>query len=161
MLSIIISWVDCVLYTVIRTKHSTEEQCLKLQENNYLEYIPQCKSWLLQMHLDGQFTHKHIYGWRKKRQKIYNNRKEYMKQSLLVFWLASSHCCMTYERVCEEIIHKSYIKRYHRCKQPTVNRGVSFFMSSKETSTPITPRISWFWQDSKMLEYVWHIYNAK
>lgn len=27
----------------------------------------------------------------------------------------------------------------------TVNRGVSFLMSSRETSIPMTPRINWFW----------------
>lgn len=27
----------------------------------------------------------------------------------------------------------------------TVKRGVSFLMSPRDTSIPITPRISWFW----------------
>lgn len=98
MLSII-SWNDYVLYIGIRTKHSTKQLCHKLQENNDLEYIPQCKSWLLQMHPDGQFTQKHIYGWRENHEKIYNNGKEYIKEAcwyfdlypIIAVWLMKEH----------------------------------------------------------------------
>lgn len=36
--------------------------------------------------------------------------------------------------------------------QLTVKRGVSFLMSSNDTSIPITPRINWFWCWEKVWE---------
>lgn len=43
------------------------------------------------------------------------------------------------------LCESSYIGENKKSIQPTVKRGVSFLMSSRETSIPITPRINWFW----------------
>lgn len=40
----------------------------------------------------------------------------------------------------------------HMAVKLTVKRGVSFLMSSRDTSIPITPRINWFWCWEKVWE---------